>query len=279
MKRAHVVCYGRNPMTHQHTWGGAFAEGLRRHGWEVTIGSDPRVCDLLVLWGVRRQHWIKQQRARGSEVVILERGYLADRFEWTSVSFGGELNGRAEFRGPFHDGSRWEKHFAHLMQPWRQRPDGPVVIMGQVPGDNAVKHMDIEGWCRRTVEAFKDRGRTAYIRHHPNVRKGQRPLADALAESSMAVTYNSNSGVDAVLAGVPTITMDQGAMAWDVTGHDLSEDPPTPDRTAWAHRLAWCQWRMDEMRSGDCWAAIRGSDARLHTQDARTALSAPLTAA
>ena len=45
------------------------------------------------------------------------RGVDPHRFKWTSVSFGGALNGRAEFRGPFHDGSRWERHHAHLMQP------------------------------------------------------------------------------------------------------------------------------------------------------------------
>lgn len=258
-------------MTHQHTWGGAFAEGLRRHGWEVTLSSDPRVCDLLVLWGVRRQHWIKQQLARGGEVVILERGYLADRFEWTSVSFGGELNGRAEFRGPFHDGSRWEKHFAHLMQPWRQRPDGPVVIMGQVPGDQAVRAIDIDRWCKCTAEHYQEQGRKVIIRKHPKVQPVQRPLADVLAEAERVVTFNSNSGVDAVLAGVPTIAVDRGSMAWDVTGHDLKEDPPTPDRTAWAHRLSWCQWRMDEMRSGACWDAIQASNAR-------KPLSEPLTA-
>lgn len=259
MRRAHVVCYGLNPLSHQHTWGGAFADGLRRHGWQVTLGSAPRTCDLLVLWGVRRQEWIRRQRAAGGEVVILERGYVGDRFAWTSVSFGGGLNGRGLFRGPFHDGARWERHFAHLMQPWRQRPEGPVVVMGQVPRDNAVKHVDINAWCRQAAARLRARGRRVIFRPHPQVAKGGRPLADVLAEAAMVVTYNSNSGVDAVLAGVPTIAMDQGAMAWDMTGHDLDTEPPTPDRTTWAHALAWKQWRMDEIASGACWEAVRES--------------------
>jgi hypothetical protein len=44
-------------------------------------------------------------------------------------------------------------------------------------------------------------------------------------------------------------------MAWDVTGHEL-EMPPTPDRTAWAHALAWKQWSREEMESGFCQEAI-----------------------
>lgn len=258
MKRAHIVCRGRDPRGHQYTWGGAFAEGLKRHGWKTTLGSEPRGCDILVLWGVGRRHWIKAQKAAGGEVVILERGYVGDRFQWTSVSFGGGLNGRGEFRGPFHDGSRWEAHFGHLMQPW-QRREGPVVIMGQVPTDNSVRHVDINRWCRKALDRLRAEGRQAYIRPHPKVAAGGRPLAEVLAGAAMVVTYNSNSGVDAVLAGVPTITMDQGAMAWDVTGHDLEQDPPTPDRTAWAHALAWKQWRIDEIASGACWEALRES--------------------
>lgn len=255
MTSAHIVVNRRFTATHQHTIGGAFAAGLRRHGLTVTSGTLPRPADILVLWGVRRSELIRSQKAAGGEVVILERGYLGDRFAWTSVSFGGGLNGRGIFRGPFDDGSRWEAHFAHLMQPW-QRREGPVVVMGQVPTDNAVRHIDFNRWARRTLDHFRASGRQAYIRPHPQVAKGGRPLADVLAEAAMVVTYNSNSGVDAVLAGVPTIAMDPGSMAWDVTGHDLSEVAPTPDRTAWAHRLAWCQWRMDEIASGACWEAV-----------------------
>src|SRR5690606_28831613 len=96
MNHAHIVCHGRDPNSHQHTWGGAFGKGLEKHGWTVTYGSATRACDLLVLWGVRRRDWIARQKAAGGEVCILERGYLGDRFFWTSVSFGGELNGRAE---------------------------------------------------------------------------------------------------------------------------------------------------------------------------------------
>lgn len=272
MNHAHIVCHGRDPNSHQHTWGGAFGKGLEKHGWTVTYGSATRACDLLVLWGVRRRDWIARQKAAGGEVCILERGYLGDRFFWTSVSFGGELNGRAEFRGPFHDGSRWEKYFAHLMQPWRPK-DGPVVIMGQVPGDQAVRDIDITRWCKLTAEHLKARGHKVVIRPHPKVCAGA-PLEEVLAGAKMAVTFNSNSGVDAVLAGVPTIAVDRGSMAWDVAGHDLDQEPPTPDRTAWAHRLAWCQWTMDEMRSGECWAAIRNSEARIYAPEGAETASA-----
>src|SRR5689334_16783088 len=95
----------------------AFADGLRRHGWTVDATQAFGACDLLVMWGVKRRGDIERQRMLGREVCILERGYLADRYAWTSVSFGGGLNGRGDFRGDLTDGSRWGKHFAHLMRP------------------------------------------------------------------------------------------------------------------------------------------------------------------
>lgn len=256
MKRAIIIASER--ADHQRTWGGAFAEGLRRHGWRATVEKSAGPCDLLAIWGVRRDHIIREQKQRGGEVVILERGYLGDRFQWTSVSFGGGLNGRAEFRGPFQDPSRWETHFAHLMQPWRRR-EGVALICGQVATDAAVRHVNIEAWYPKARAAFEALGYRTKFRAHPLANKLRpapvRPIAEDLAESALAVTFNSNSGVEAVLAGVPTVAVDRGAMAWDVTGRELAV-PPAPDRTAWAHALAWKQWQMDEIAAGACWDAI-----------------------
>ncbi len=257
MKRAIIVASER--ADHQQTWGGAFAEGLRRHGWHATVQKSAGPCDLLAIWGVRRDHIIREQKQSGGEMVILERGYLADRFDWTSVSFGGGLNGRAEFRGPFEDPSRWQKHFAHLMQTWQNR-DGVALICGQVATDAAVRHVDIEAFYQHARTAFEKLGFKVRFRAHPLAknyirRAPSRPLAEDLAQAAVAITYNSNSGVEAVLAGVPTVAMDKGSMAWDVTGHAFAL-PPTPDRTAWAHALAWKQWRMDEIAAGTCWDAI-----------------------
>ena len=69
---------------------------------------------------------------------------------------------------------------------------------------------------------------------------------------AIAVTLNSSIGVQCVLNGIPTITMDEGAMAWDVTGHTIA-DVCAPDREAWCHFLAWTQWTDEEIREGRPW--------------------------
>jgi hypothetical protein len=264
MRKAVVVARGR--FGHQHDFGGAFVEGLKKRGWQASLESNAGRCDLLVLWSVRNRPAIASQLAAGGEVCILERGYVGDRFSYTSVSFGGGLNGRAEFRGPAGDPSRWNKHFAPFMKPWRRNDDGYALIMGQVPGDSSIQDVDIESWYSQTAKACQNVGMDVRFRCHPlaGKRGGSRAagikwidgsLDDAARGARVVITYNSNSGVDAAMAGVPVVTMDRGAMAWPVAGHQVDEII-MPDREPWAHWLAWTQWSRDEMASGECLETI-----------------------
>lgn len=252
---------------HQHEWGTAFAAGLRRHGFRADITDQPFRADLLVLWGVRNRPAIDGQLNRGGEVCVLERGYLGDRFKWTSVSFGGGLNGRAAFRSVKADPTRFNKHFARLMRPW-QRKGGYALLIGQVPGDMSLVPVggNLDRWYEATARELDSFGYDVVFRPHPvAVKRGQttRPrgaralggtLEQALAGASLCVTFNSNTGVESVLSGVPTYAADIGSMAWPVTSHEIG-DVLTPDRERWASELAWKQWTLDEMASGECWAA------------------------
>jgi hypothetical protein len=246
----------------QNEWLTPFAQGLMRHGVDVTmarsVAPNPRTR-LLVVWGVRRVREIQQQLHRHCQVCVLERGYVGDRFRWTSVSFGGGLNGRGIYYGPFDDCSRWKAHHEHLMKPWRAPGDGRPLLLKQIPGDMSLRGADVERFYSEARRAFPE----LTVREHPRTTPahgdkhaaGLLSLQDDLARASFAITWNSNSAVDAVLAGVPAIAMDRGSMAWDVTGHTLAV-PPALDREAWAHALAWKQWTMDEISSGHCWEVI-----------------------
>jgi hypothetical protein len=255
-------------MSHQHSWAEAFVSGLRRRGWRAELSQQLLPSDLVAMWSIRNQAAIEQARADGREIVIAERGYMGDRKHYCSVSFGGELNGRAEFRGPFNDASRFERLFVHLMHDWQPNPTGCALIMGQVDGDMSTRGVDLSRWYREAGKALEARGWHVRFRPHPlasggaafsayrrNQRADDLDLAADFAAADIVVTYNSNSGVDAALAGRPVIATDAGSMAWDIAGHAFDEII-TPDRTAWANRLAWCQWTKAEMASGECAEAI-----------------------
>lgn len=259
MKRATLLTRAQLP--HQAEWAVAFAAGLQRHGWQTEITNRYEPADLLVAWGVRHTDPFDRQRQRGGEICVLERGYIGDRMEYSSVSFGGQLNGRATFRGPFREPSRFERDFGHLMKAWRPTFEGYALLIGQVEGDASVRGLDLHAFYVDAMAKLEGAGFKVKFRPHPvaaaRVGKQVAPLEADLAGARLVVTLNSNTAVESVLAGVPTIAMDQGSMAWPVTGHDLPTRPGRPDREPWAHRLAWCQWRKDEMADGTCWAAIQ----------------------
>jgi len=253
-----AICVYRRQ--YQHRWIEAFAQGLKRHGVDVGIERHAAPCDLLVLWGIRDEDGIRAQRKADGEICILERGYIDDRFKFCSVSFGGRLNGRAEFRGPLQDGSRWETQFSHLMQPWRKR-DGYALLIGQIATDKSLAGVDIMKWYKRTAATLREQGWEVFFRPHPGeeqraertkvegVQKLKGSLQEALDGTGLVVTWNSNTGVEGVLSGVPAVSCNDGSMAWPVTAHTPGE-VITPDRTEWAHAIAWKQFSMPEIASG-----------------------------
>lgn len=207
---------------------------------------------------------IERQKTAGHDYLVAERGYIGDRFAWTSLGYNG-LNGRADFLNSGKGSDRWNKYFSDLMRPWKFGGDY-ILIMGQVSGDASLSNLkDFNGWVAQMVEAIKEHhvGMIAF-RPHPLARQraphGIRcfdgTLEENLSGASLVVTFNSNSGVDAVLAGVPTVTMDKGGMAWPVASHDPAV-VIYPDRTSWAAELAWCQWSNEEIRNGDAWEHLK----------------------
>jgi hypothetical protein len=243
--------------------------GLARHGIgaDVVAPDTLMTADMAICWGWRKG---AKYRSQGREVLVMERGYLGDRFAWTSLGWNG-LNGRAQWPDPRDDGERFERNFGHLRQDWRRNDAGHALIVGQVQGDAALANTDIKRWYGQARRAMEGRGFKVVFRPHPeSLKRGHDigplapltiggTLAEALRDAAVAVTWNSNTGVEAVLAGVPTITCDDGAMARPVTAEGLDAELVTPDRDDWCRRMAWRQWTMDEITSGEAWEAVKGA--------------------
>ena len=130
--------------------------------------------------------------------------------------------------------------------------------------DVQVQDTDHCAWCRETVEHFDRRGVTVWFRPHPKIEDiadyGVDPrfiklgsLGDTLRIARAFVTWNSTSAVDSVVAGVPTVAMDRGSMAYPVAAHDLDHLDYSPTRHRWLAGLGYSQWTLDEMRAGLPW--------------------------
>lgn len=250
----------RRDIVHQSSHALALASGMKAHGVGVKIATPSHriVTKYTACWGWRLGVRLRQA---GHEVLVMERGYVGDRFAYTSLGWNG-LNGFANFpKREADSGERFSAHGGKLL-PWKNTGEY-VLILGQVPRDASLRGIDLlpkyEAWAQACAKTYK---LPVLFRPHPDLaKKGIRQtlysaqssphksLAEALDGAAMCVTFNSNSSVDSVLAGVPTVALDSGSMAWDVCGHSLDEIV-RPDRTVWAHKLAFKQWSMDEIKNG-----------------------------
>lgn len=245
---------------HQNSHAQLLAAGCRAHG--IAASVEPRQfhpkTHLVACWGWRIG---KRLREAGHEVLVMERGYLGDRFSWTSLAWNG-LNNRAEFdRIPQDGGERFRKHFGDLLQPWD--PTGSyTLIVGQVRGDMSLQGRNLTPWYEEQVRRLP--GEKVFRPHPESLRKGHvdeapagarrdsGPLLPSLKGARLVSTFNSNTGVESVLAGKPTLVEDCGSMAWHV--RNAPDDPDSEqDRAGWAAQLAWKQWTADEIRSGFAW--------------------------
>jgi hypothetical protein len=254
------------------TYRDALEHGLKACGVRpVNIGMWNAGCitKFVACWG-----WRRGQRLRdaGHEVLVLERGYIGDRFAYTSLGWNG-LNGHAQFPAAPEDfGARFKE--MGKLQPWSAPGSGSrILILGQVPGDASLQGRDMMPWYEEMAAKAAARypSLPIYFRPHPkavekNIHREvrgaitcqARTLDQALATAAFTICFNSNSSVDSILAGIPCIVGDRGSMAWEMCAHDFpapAVEWPRPDREKWAHSLAWRQWRIDEIISG---AALRG---------------------
>jgi len=255
-----IVTQRQHP--HQVFWLDAMAQGIKRHGINVERLTEMEIHlagDVAVCWGWRIGLELFRPNPVAN-VLVMERGYIGNRRSWSGCGWNG-LNGRADFVNENSPPDRFADNFADLMQPWKDGGDY-ILLMGQVPGDQSVAHLDIRGWYQAAIEACSALDMPVMFRAHPMAGSTPTPdgaiglsgeLSSALAGAAAVITCNSNSGVDAALAGVPVYALDEGSMAWDVARHDVTQDPIRPDRSQWASNLAYAQWNLYDVQTGVAW--------------------------
>ncbi|MFO7971577.1 MAG: hypothetical protein R6U40_07485 [Desulfobacterales bacterium] len=262
-----IKIYQRQFQPHAGKPATAFISGLKRHGLTAEWLHQTRYkpCDLAVIWGVRFPHIIQGQKECGGDYLVIERGYFRDRMAYCSLGFNG-LNGRAEFLAKDMPPKRWFHHGVKI-EKWKTGGDY-ILLMGQVEGDQSLNGKNIRHWYERVMTRVKElTDMPVYYRPHPQSRRfvgrlrcaGYKTdsLEESLSGAMCAITYNSNSGVDAVLNGVPVIAMDRGSMAWDVAQHEITMDMYLPDRMQWLFDLAYKQWTLEEIANGEAWDHLK----------------------
>lgn len=250
---------------HQNSQCEAMCEGLKALGipfaYNKTL-SMPIKTKKLAMWGWKVG---SELMAKGHDILVMEHGYLADRKHYTSLGWNG-LNGHALMPEYSDDGGERFKYLGVELKPWRENPNGYVLILGQLKGDASLFGFDAEVACNKWIRDLNSRGERVLFRHHPESIRHKRmwdikgaeisqgTLQEALDGAKYALSYNSNSCLDAILNGTPCVAMDKGTMAYDVCGKGIG-DIIRPDREKCLNRISWAQFTLEEISKG--WPLVK----------------------
>lgn len=221
----------------RHSVGGraeAFRSGLEALGYQVVDGLifQPQNGDILVTWNRIHvgHHAALAFEAEGLPVLVVENATWGNGFlgrSWLTMARG-QHNAAGKF--PIGDSARWDSLGMDL-HPWRL--GGETVVLPQ-RGIGAVGAMPA-----RWPMQMRDRGR---VRNHPGQRQAM-PLEQDLANAGRVVTWGSGAAVQALMWGIEVESHMPGWIA--------EQDNTDEGRLAMFRRLAWAQWEMHEIASGE----------------------------
>lgn len=241
-----------------------FVNGLARLGYSTDHRAEkhPEPGDVLVIWNRKEQdgyHALRYERA-GATVLVAENGYIGkapDGGKLYALAIG-QHNGAGKWRvgGPERIASQmatgWHP-FGLELKPWRERGDGLLMLPQRGIGCRGVAMA--AGWAPLTERALaRVTNRPIRTRRHPGAEKVE-PYAD-FAGLHAVVTWGSGAAIKAIVAGIPAfhgLPSWIGAPAALPIGSDI-EAPFMGDRMPMLERLAWAQWSLAEISTGEPFA-------------------------
>lgn len=232
--------------------------GLERCGFKV--GEPPKRIpqpgDVLVIWNRWRtdEAIAARYEAAGARVIVVENGFIgADKrgHQLFAIALRNHLGAGQWNVGPE---DRWSRLGIELA-PWRTDGDEIVVLPQRGIGVRGVGMPD--GWTDSIVSRLKRiTKRPLRVRPHPGMSRTD--PKDDLRHAWAAVTWASGAGIKSIVHGVPVFhEMGRwiGAPAAKFGIDDL-ENPFLGNRLPMLQRLAWAQWNLEEIRSGEAFRCL-----------------------
>ena len=222
--------------------------------------------DAVALWSGRHLNHIKPIIDAGMDILMCELGYIGNRREWISIGWNG-INGKAEFLiGKEH---RWKKIWGKdILKPWNMNYDHALII-GQCAKDISVSDCpSVLKWYEEMTKECLALNLSVIFRRHPLdiwTAKNYCPKGatldssesiDEAMQNALVITYSSNVGVLATLAGRPIVAQNRTSMVYGLAAKNI-KDVKAFDRKPWLHKMAYCQWHIDELRDGTAWRYLR----------------------
>lgn len=239
----------------------AFREGLLKSGQQAVIQSvndytsgQLEGFDVVVVFGLQwKGAWVlRDYQAAGIKVVVVDYGYCKRTnhiFDWKSGHWQVSLGGLNNVPVGDFPSDRWDALGIQIKERGGD-PNGHTLICTQTTGDASHGHDEkgIQQWVNEQFQKWQN----PILRPHPlqdHLTYGKQilpgSLKSALEAARRVVVMNSNTGHEALIAGVP-VTATMPAAYSELTG----ELPTVENRLKYFHRLAYGQWTWEEMRNG-----------------------------
>lgn len=236
------------------------------------------ITDPILIRGITTGDYAKHAKEHGRDYYFMETGYLGN-YRSPNNTTGRKVYHRIEKNDMQQNrimdvpADRWKElcNFNPSLEykGWRKKPGSKILLIMSTDkpfeyyGDNR------EAWIEQTISTIKAHSdREIIIRDKAG--RGERTndtIYDALDKDVWAlVTYNSIAAVEAIQSGIPAFSMAPTA-ASVISSTDLTqiENPPKPDKELvqrWLWSLAYGQFSLNEIITGDAWRLVIENDSR-----------------
>lgn len=242
-------------------------------------GPDPET-DVAVVFGVKgiSRQLIKDHRAMGKHTLFLDKGFTREKGEnshtkYTRVAIN--ATSPARYMMKRNCDSKRAKDL-HINLERRKNPEsGHILFCGSSQKYNDFHDLgDSTAYAEKVFRSVrKHTERQIVYRPKPSWKgatfiKGtsfssnSSSIFEALKGCFCLVTHGSTAAMDAIISGVPAIVLGEG-IASPVTSNQVESVvkpvwPSEEDRMRWLNAMSYCQWTLDEFRSGEAWKYIKG---------------------
>jgi hypothetical protein len=251
----------------------AFKTGIEQHGHSFVLNEMD--ADVAVIWSMlwsgrmkpNKQVW-EHYRNKNKPVIILEVGAL-DRNNLWKIAINSIDN--TGYFGPTNNSNSRKNKLKLFEKPWRQSQN--IIIACQNSNSYLWSNMlSQDTWLNNTINEIKKfTDRSIIIRPHPrfpvNIKRSdvivQSPrkisntydsydFEESLKSAWALINYNSNPAIISAINGIP-VFVDKTSLAFPVGNISFSNinNPQMPDRTQWLNDIAYTEWTLEEIESGE----------------------------
>jgi hypothetical protein len=251
----------------------AFKTAIEKHGHSFVLNEMD--ADVAVIWSMlwsgrmkqNKQVW-EHYRNKNKPVIILEVGALDRNNLWKVAVNSIDSTG---YFGPTNNSDSRKNKLKLFEKPWKRSQN--IIIACQNSNSHLWNTMPSqELWIDHTVNQIKRfTDRPIIVRTHPrfpvNVKRAdvivQNPqkvsntydsydFENSLKSAWALINHNSNPGIISAINGTP-VFVNSSSLAFSVGNISFSQinNPQMPDRTQWLNDIAYTEWTLDEIESGE----------------------------